>query len=140
MSTPNVNDVMAAAALKSAPVPQGPVTGNSNVSIDIQAMLAQLRAEQEQQKTAFQAELDKLKAENERLKARSMGTITPKVSSKGGMSVYGLGKFPVTLYKEQWARLLSDATVKILKDFLADNNDKLHAKGDGTGDVEKSSK
>ena len=53
-----------------------------------------------------QSELERLRAENERLKrSQSRGT-TLKVSEKGGVSVYGLGRFPVTLYKEQWAKLL----------------------------------
>lgn len=62
---------------------------------------------------AIMAELAKLKAENEALKAkqaqRSQGTMTCKVSEKGAVSVYGLGRFPVTLYKEQWIKLLKGA-------------------------------
>ena len=50
---------------------------------------------------ALKAEIEKLKAENEKLKKPSRGTISMKVSEKGGLSVYGLGRFPVTLYKEQ---------------------------------------
>jgi hypothetical protein len=55
-------------------------------------------------------ELERLKHENERLKTeiqRIAPTISFKVSSKGAVSVYGLGRFPVTLYKEQWEKLLS---------------------------------
>ncbi|PYR03174.1 MAG: hypothetical protein DMG00_27045, partial [Acidobacteria bacterium] len=52
------------------------------------------------------AELERLRAENERLKNRQTRGVSLKVSEKGGVSVYGLGRFPVTLYKEQWARLL----------------------------------
>jgi hypothetical protein len=66
-------------------------------------------------------ELEKLKAENEMLKTKRKGPgeITFKVSQKGALSVYGLGRFPVTLYKEQWERLL----VKLdeLKRFIKDN-------------------
>ena len=47
-----------------------------------------------------QAELARLKEENERLKARQTRAVSLKVSEKGGLSVYGLGRFPVTLYKE----------------------------------------
>ena len=54
----------------------------------------------------LQAELDRLRAENERLKNRSGRGVSLKVSEKGGLSVYGLGRFPVTLYKEQWVKLL----------------------------------
>ena len=57
----------------------------------------------------LRAELEKLKAENERLKGQRGRTGYLKVSEKGGVSVYGLGRFPVTLYKEQWAKLLAMA-------------------------------
>ena len=56
----------------------------------------------------LKAELERLKAENERLKSRGRSA-SLKVSEKGGVSVYGLGRFPVTLYKEQWAKLLAMA-------------------------------
>ena len=54
------------------------------------------------------SELERLRAENAALKASSArrGGVSFKVSEKGGVSVYGLGRFPVTLYKEQWAKLL----------------------------------
>ena len=54
----------------------------------------------------LRAELQRLKAENESLKARRSGALSMKVSEKGGLSVYGLGRFPVTLYQEQWLKLL----------------------------------
>ena len=57
----------------------------------------------------LQAELERLRAENEALKARASKPLTLKVSAKGAVSVYGLGRFPVTLYKEQWERLLDMA-------------------------------
>jgi len=53
----------------------------------------------------MQAEMDRLRAENESLK-KAGGKLALKVSEKGGLSVYGLGRFPVTLYQEQWKRLL----------------------------------
>jgi hypothetical protein len=53
-----------------------------------------------------EAELARLRAENEALKNRARKGISLKVSDKGGVSVYGLGRFPVTLYKEQWLKLL----------------------------------
>ena len=56
-----------------------------------------------------QAELERLRAENETLKNRATKGMTLKVSGKGGVSVYGLGRFPVTLYKEQWRKLLAMA-------------------------------
>jgi hypothetical protein len=60
----------------------------------------------------MKAELERLKAENEALKTRSSRAVSLKVSEKGGVSVYGLGRFPVTLYKEQWLKLL-DMTQEI---------------------------
>ena len=57
----------------------------------------------------LKAELERLRAENERLKSQRGRGISMKVSEKGGVSVYGLGRFPVTLYKEQWVKLLAMA-------------------------------
>ena len=59
----------------------------------------------------LKAEIARLKAENEALKNREpgRGTLTMKVSEKGALSVYGMGRFPVTLYKEQWIKLLGIA-------------------------------
>jgi hypothetical protein len=57
----------------------------------------------------LQAEIARLKAENERLKDQRAHRVALKVSEKGGLSVYGLGRFPVTLYKEQWTKLLDMA-------------------------------
>ena len=54
----------------------------------------------------LQAELERLRAENAVLKGRATRGVTLKASEKGAVSVYGLGRFPVTLYKEQWAKLL----------------------------------
>jgi hypothetical protein len=74
-----------------------------------------------------QTELERLRAENERLKRAQGRGITLKVSEKGGVSVYGLGRFPVTLYKEQWAKLL-DMTDDI-RAFIRDHESELKAKG-----------
>ena len=57
----------------------------------------------------LKAELERLKAENAALKARGGKGLSLKVSEKGGVSVYGLGRFPVTLYMEQWTKLLDMA-------------------------------
>jgi len=57
----------------------------------------------------LRAELERLKAENEALRTRRTGAVSMKVSEKGGLSVYGLGRFPVTLYQEQWIKLLDMA-------------------------------
>lgn len=72
------------------------------------------------------AELEKLKAENASLKKTRNAGITFKVSEKGAVSVYGLGRFPVTLYKEQWDRLIASSDQ--LKAFIADNIERLKIK------------
>jgi hypothetical protein len=74
------------------------------------------------------AELERLRAENERLKQRSSRAVSMKVSEKGGLSVYGLGRFPVTLYKEQWTKLLDLADD--IRAFIKENEGKLKAKGE----------
>jgi len=76
----------------------------------------------------MKAELERLRAENERLKERPAKAMSLKVSEKGGVSVYGLGRFPVTLYKEQWAKLLDMADE--IRAFIKDNDSKLKTKGD----------
>lgn len=73
-----------------------------------------------------QAELARLRAENERLKQGARGKLAMKVSEKGALSVYGMGRFPVTLYKEQWLRLLSMADE--IKAFIEANQSALKAK------------
>ena len=76
----------------------------------------------------LEKELEQLRNENEALKLqrRSSGSITFKVSEKGAVSVYGLGRFPVTLYQEQWDKLL--ANIGELKRFIDDNRDQLKKK------------
>lgn len=74
----------------------------------------------------LKAELERLRAENERLKSQR-GRSTMKVSEKGALSVYGLGRFPVTLYKEQWLRLLEMADD--IRAFLKENDHLLKVKG-----------
>jgi hypothetical protein len=54
----------------------------------------------------LKAEIERLRAENEALKKPARGQVSLKVSQKGALSVYGLGRFPVTLYREQWEKLL----------------------------------
>ena len=76
----------------------------------------------------LKAELERLRAENERLKQRGSRAISMKVSDKGGLSVYGLGRFPVTLYKEQWIKLLDIADD--IRAFIEENQAKLKTKGE----------
>jgi hypothetical protein len=75
----------------------------------------------------LKAELERLRAENESLKVQRRGSPTSmKVSEKGAVSVYGLGRFPVTLYQEQWQKLLGMADE--IKAFIAENKEKLKTK------------
>ena len=74
----------------------------------------------------LKAELARLKAENEQLKSQRGRSVSLKVSEKGGVSVYGLGRFPVTLYKEQWTKLLSMA--EELRAFIKQHDSELKAK------------
>jgi len=76
----------------------------------------------------MKAELERLRAENERLKNKTSRGTSLKVSEKGGVSVYGLGRFPVTLYKEQWTKLLDMADE--IRAFIKDNESKLKTKGE----------
>ncbi len=74
----------------------------------------------------LQSELERLRAENERLKKAGRGKLAMKVSEKGALSVYGMGRFPVTLYKEQWLRLL--AMAEEIKAFIEANEASLKSK------------
>jgi hypothetical protein len=74
----------------------------------------------------LQSEVERLKAENAALKAQAARGISIKVSEKGGVSVYGLGRFPVTLYKEQWTKLLAMADE--IRAFLAAHDAELKTK------------
>jgi hypothetical protein len=74
----------------------------------------------------LKAELERLKAENESLKARGSKAVSMKVSEKGGVSVYGLGRFPVTLYQEQWLKLLDIADD--IRVFIQKNESQLKKK------------
>ena len=66
-------------------------------------------------------------AELEKQSGRRSGALEFRVGEKGGVSVYGLGRFPVTLYYEQWNRLLDQADQ--LRAFLEENKSKLKLKG-----------
>jgi hypothetical protein len=75
----------------------------------------------------IQSELERLRAENEALKRTTSKGLSLRVSEKGGVSVYGLGRFPVTLYKEQWLRLLDMSSD--LRAFIQANETQLKVKG-----------
>ena len=69
----------------------------------------------------LQAEIERLRAENETLKKPAVrGQMSLKVSEKGALSVYGLGRFPVTLYREQWEKLLGMS--EEIRRFIHDND------------------
>jgi len=74
----------------------------------------------------LKAELERLKAENARLKNKGAAGLSLKVSEKGAVSLYGMGRFPVTLYKEQWLRILSSAAE--IEAFIRENDSKLKTK------------
>jgi hypothetical protein len=74
----------------------------------------------------MKAELERLKAENAKLKNKEALGLSLKVSEKGAVSLYGLGRFPVTLYKEQWLRLLASAAD--IETFIRENGAKLKTK------------
>jgi hypothetical protein len=76
------------------------------------------------------AELAALKAENAKLKAAKGGAM--KITEKGGLSVYGLGRFPVTLYRSQWESLF--ARQGEIEAFIAANGDRLATKGEKAND------
>jgi hypothetical protein len=74
----------------------------------------------------LKAEIERLRAENATLKKPARGQMSLKVSEKGGLSVYGLGRFPVTLYREQWEKLLGMADE--IRQFIAENDAALKKK------------
>lgn len=55
---------------------------------------------------AMQAELERLRAENEALRKRPQASTALKVSEKGAVSLYGIRRFPVTFYADEWQRIL----------------------------------
>ncbi len=75
----------------------------------------------------MEEELERLRTENEALKIRSEKGLSLKVSQKGGVSVYGLGRFPVTLYKEQWEKLLDISDD--IRAFIQENESQLKTLG-----------
>jgi hypothetical protein len=74
----------------------------------------------------LKAELERLRAENARLKSKDVGGLSLKVSEKGAVSLYGMGRFPVTLYKEQWLRIIASAAE--IETFIRENDSKLKTK------------
>jgi hypothetical protein len=75
----------------------------------------------------LRAELERLRKENESLKKGAAKGVSMKVSEKGGLSVYGLGRFPITLYQEQWTKLLDMS--EDIRAFIAAHQSELKTKG-----------
>lgn len=80
---------------------------------------------------SLEQELAQLRSENQKLKTQAEHPaadkpLTMKIGEKGGLSIYGLGRFPVTLYKEQWIKLLGFADQ--IREFIANNEDRLKTK------------
>lgn len=74
----------------------------------------------------LKAEIERLRAENDKLKNKGVRGLSLKVSEKGGVSLYGVGRFPVTLYKEQWRRILGMAPE--IEAFIQENEAVLKSK------------
>jgi hypothetical protein len=74
----------------------------------------------------LRAELERLRAENDQLKNKGVRGLSLKVSEKGGLSLYGVGRFPVTLYKEQWRKVLGMAGE--IEEFIKKNESLLKTK------------
>lgn len=74
----------------------------------------------------LKAKIAALEAENAALKNRKTGVLSLKVSEKGGVSLYGMGRFPLTLYKEQWIKVLDYADT--IREFIQENDSRLKTK------------
>jgi hypothetical protein len=74
----------------------------------------------------MKAELERLRTENAKLKSKDSAGLSLKVSEKGAVSLYGMGRFPVTLYKEQWLRVIASAAE--IEAFIRENDSKLKSK------------
>jgi hypothetical protein len=99
--------------------------GRGNLSVTCAVVVSQ-KLKTMPSEAELQAELERLRAENEALKRPSRGQMSLKVSEKGALSVYGLGRFPVTLYREQWEKLLGMADS--IRQFIKDNDSSLKKK------------
>lgn len=74
----------------------------------------------------LKSELERLRAENEALKAKEKRATRLQVSAKGGVSLYGLRRFPVTFYQEEWERILGMADE--IRDFIREHEGELKKK------------
>jgi len=83
-------------------------------------------AEQDEE---LRRELERLRAENEALKSRDRRGLRLQVSEKGGVSLYGIRRFPVTFYKEEWERILG--MEQEIRTFMSEHGKELKTKGAG---------
>lgn len=123
MISKRTNDQTKTSTVKAGLNGQGRILEDLSAEQDYATMVANLQPQADDEIAKLRAELAKAKAENNRLKGISNQM---KVSEKGALSVYGLGRFPVTLYKQQWFRLL--AMSDEIKTFIENNKDKLTEK------------
>ena len=75
----------------------------------------------------MKAELERLRAENEALKAKDRRGTYLRVSEKGGVSLYGMRRFPVTFYREEWERILGMG--EEIRSFIREHSAELKTKG-----------
>lgn len=80
-----------------------------------------------EEQAKLKAEIERLQAENKKLNAQKRSVFRLAVSEKGGVSVYGMGRFPVTLYLEQWEKIFQHADE--IKTFIDENSSKLARRG-----------
>ena len=74
----------------------------------------------------MQAELERLRAENASLKAKKTRELRLQVSQKGAVSLYGVRRFPITLYADEWDTVLGMADE--IRTFISQNGDELKQK------------
>lgn len=94
--------------------------GKNDSNDTLAAMAKQIRE--------MQAEKEAMLLELAKAKKASTGKLSLKVSEKGALSVYGMGRFPVTLYSGQWEKLLADSTVASIKQFIVEHAKELATK------------
>jgi hypothetical protein len=82
-----------------------------------------------EQDDELRRELERLRAENEALKNRDRRALRLQVSEKGGVSLYGIRRFPVTFYKEEWERILG--MEQEIRAFMSEHARELKTKGTG---------
>lgn len=80
----------------------------------------------EMTREAMIEKIAELEAQTARLKAEARAKLNIKVSAKGGISIYGLGRFPVTLYRSQWERILDNADS--MRVFISNHESELATK------------